>query len=91
MNEQDIKDLESWAEYARQLELEIAFKDLKRGQSVDEVLEKLSHRLSRKILHPLIKQIKYQQAQTYDSARSQREYKENYLDSVGPKADHVEE
>lgn len=91
MSENEIKDLSSWAEYARQLELELAIKDLKKGLPVEDILDKFSRRLTKKILHPIINQIKYQQAGTYDSARAQREYKENYLDSVGPKSDHVQD
>jgi len=82
------EELLEWVEYARKLELEIASKRIKKGEDPNLVISEFSHRLTKKLLHPIIILTKSQKS-TYDSERSQREYKENYFDSVGPKSDHV--
>ena len=82
------QELLEWVEYARKLELELALKRIKKGEDPNLVMNEFSHKLTKKLLHPIIMLTK-SQTSTYDSKRSQREYKENYLDSIGPKSDHV--
>ncbi|NBP00012.1 MAG: hypothetical protein EBU90_07750 [Proteobacteria bacterium] len=89
MKPQDIESLQLWLEEAREIELALAQNHLQQGKDPYEVLEKFSNRLVQKMLYPCFNLIKLNVVKDYDPQRSQREYKENYLDSVGPKSDHV--
>lgn len=82
------QELLEWVEYSRKLELELALKRFKKGKDPSVVMNEFSHRLIKKLLHPIIMATKSMPS-TYDSERSQRDYKENYHDNVGPKPDHV--
>lgn len=80
---------EQWSEKAREEELKNANKLLAKGTPIEEVLEILSQRLTKKILHPILKSV-MNAPTNYDVKESKRRYEEIYLSKNKPVADHVE-
>jgi len=81
---------EEWMERVRAFELEIAKKELAKGHPVDEVLQRMSDRITQKLLHPVLMHIK-DSNKPIDLEASKKAYEEAYLSKNGPKSDHVSE
>lgn len=89
MTDQELRDFEQWLEQARQIELDLAKKNLTKGQDPEQVLALLANRLTEKCLNPLYNYVKLSYNSEYNADRSLKHYNENYYTKVGPKSDHV--
>ena len=89
MKSHDNELYEDWCERARQYEVNIAYQNLKKGLSVEQVLDKLSQRLLNKYMDPLYALAKKEVDLEYDREKSKAEYQKIYLDKVNPVPDHV--
>lgn len=72
-------------------ELALAKRNLAKGQDTDQILEQLCYRLLQKLKHPIIKDIQQQAAGNYNNQKDLDNYQKNYINKVGPVADHVDE
>lgn len=89
MNDENKRLYEEWIEFARNTEVELGLSEL-RKTSPELVLEKLSNRLTNKMLYPIIKLLENRELNmNYEPEQSVKSYKENYLKKYDPKADHV--
>lgn len=50
--------MDEWAERVQEHELKHALRQLHKGQDIDAVMEQLSHRIQKKMLHPVFIDIK---------------------------------
>ena len=62
---------------------------LAQGQDPVRVMEETSHRIMKKLQHPVLRAIQDSVTAEYEVDRSLDQYKQNYLSRVGPKADHI--
>jgi glutamyl-tRNA reductase len=81
---------EDWVERVRAFELDRARKQLAKGIDTKEVLESMSERISKKILHPILTDLK-DTPRSFDLAANKKAYEEAYLRKNSPKPDHVSE
>jgi glutamyl-tRNA reductase len=79
---------QEWAETVYQTELAHAQKSLANGEDINLVLEAMSERIKKKMLHPLYKIIKDSNKSDYDPIKSKEEYYKK-LERIGKSADHV--
>jgi len=83
------QNFEEYSTEAQSKALDWARKELAKGADPDEVLEQLSHRLIKKLQHPLIMAIKESVTTEFDAEASRKDYEEKYLKNHKPIADHV--
>lgn len=82
---------EEWCTRARMYELGVAMQRIALGESRELVLEEMSQRLLKKLMHPLYELAQSEVKIDFDKEKSKLEYQENYLDKVSPVADHVQQ
>ena len=80
---------EDWAKRVQQYEHGRALQRIAQGDAVELVLEDMSKRITQKLLHPIIQDIKDGNQTEFDVEASRQRYKEVYLDKNSPKADQV--
>jgi glutamyl-tRNA reductase len=85
------ESIEQWANRVQTFELEFALKEIRKGADINLVMEAMSARIQKKILHPFYEEIR---KQTTDAAKesaiiSRQKYEEQYLSKNKPKSDHV--
>jgi glutamyl-tRNA reductase len=85
------ESLEEWAERVHQFELKYALNEIKNGADINVVMEAMSVRIQKKILHPFYEEIKQV---SYNSSKdlaelSRKRYEEQYLSKNKPKPDHI--
>ena len=80
---------ERWVERVRLFEYGVALQSIAKGEDIETVLESMSKRISQKLLHPLIGQIKDSYQTDYDPLISRKNYEENYLKYSSRVADHM--
>lgn len=78
-----------WVERVRVFEYEYALQEISKGHDVNLVMEAMSARMMKKMLHPLIIAIKESQHTEYDAAAEKASYFEK-MKGWHPAADHVE-
>ena len=86
MKIKDGETLEEWSERVRQFEFGYAMQALANGVDPDTVLEQMSVRISNKIKHFIITNIKVHTE--YDSIKGKQEYDE-IMKRTSPVADHT--
>jgi glutamyl-tRNA reductase len=79
---------EQWIERVRQYEYGRSLQRIANGDSVDQVLEEMSHRIMEKCMYPILKTLR-DVPTNYDAEKSRKDYEENYLNKHKPVADHV--
>jgi glutamyl-tRNA reductase len=79
-----------WVERARAYELAEAMKEIANGADVNLVMEAMSARLMRKLIHPLLVAVRENAKTEFDPVANRTAYFEN-MKHRGPAADHVEE
>ena len=82
--------LEEWAHLVHDFELTEAKRRLARGDDINLVMETMSIRIQKKMLHPILESIR-ETPVSFDLTDSKKAYEEAYLKKNGPKADHVNE
>ena len=80
---------EDWAKRVQQYEHGHALQRIAQGDPVELVLEDMSKRMTQKLLHPFIQDIKDSHKTEFDAEENRRRYREAYLDKNSPKADQV--
>ena len=80
---------ERWVERVRLFEYGVALQSIAKGEDIETVLDSMSKRISQKLLHPLIEQIKDSYQTDYDPLISRKNYEENYLKYSKRVADHM--
>jgi len=80
---------EDWAKRVQQYEHGRALQRIAQGDPVELVLEDMSKRITQKLLHPIIQDIKDSNKTEFDVEVSRQRYKEVYLDKNLPVADQV--
>ena len=80
---------EDWAKRVQQYEYGHALQRIAQGDPVEQVLEDMSKRMTQKLLHPFIQDIKDGNKTEFDAEENRRRYKESYLDKNLPVADQV--
>jgi glutamyl-tRNA reductase len=81
--------MESWATRIEMFEKGRALQRLAQGEDPVTVMEDMSHRITQKMLHPILKEINSTTA-NYDVEKGRREYEEA-MKHVSPAADHISE
>ena len=82
---------ESWVHRVEQYEFGRALMRLAQGDDPDAVMQEASHRIMKKLQHPIIRAISDSAVSGYNSTQSLAEYRRNYLDRFGPKSDHIQD
>jgi glutamyl-tRNA reductase len=82
------ESLESWTQRVHEFELDWAKKELAKGVPVEQVLERMSERISQKLLHPILTALK-ENTVPVDIEASKKAYEKAYLKYNSPKPDHV--
>jgi len=82
---------ESWVRRVEQYEFGRALMRLAQGDDPDAVMTESSHRIMKKLQHPIIQAISDSAVSGYNSTQSLEEYRRNYLDRFGPKPDHIKD
>lgn len=80
-----------WAERVKRYELEDALKSLTAGEDIESVIDRMSTRIMKKMLHPLYKDLHKSFDAQFDLEESRKKYKELYQDKTAPVADHIDE
>jgi glutamyl-tRNA reductase len=80
---------EDWAKRVQQYEHGRALQRIAQGDPIELVLEDMSKRITQKLLHSFIQDIKDSNRTEYDAEASRQRYKETYLDKTSPAADQV--
>ena len=80
---------EDWAKRVQQYEHGRALQRIAQGDPIELVLEDMSKRITQKLLHPFIQDLKDRHKTEYDAEASRQHYKEVYLDKTSPAADQV--
>lgn len=81
---------ESWVERVRAFELEQARKEIRKGADINLVMEAMSARIMKKLIHPLMLEIRKNADAVYDPEESRRRYAEA-MSRHKPVADHVDD
>jgi glutamyl-tRNA reductase len=83
--------LEIWMSRVELYELAQAKKKIAAGESVDQVLERMSKNITNKMLHPVISSLTAYRSDPEAFERSKASYEEQYLKKVPRAYDHVAE
>jgi glutamyl-tRNA reductase len=83
------ESFESWAHRVERYEYGRALMRLAQGDDPAEVMTETSQRIMNKLKHPVLKAIHDAVSSEYTPDRSLDQYKKNYLNRVGLKADHI--
>lgn len=68
-------------------ELDRALRRVRNGIDPNVAAEEMANRITKKILHPIIKSLK--ETPDFDISASRREYEEYYIKRMKPTADHM--
>lgn len=79
---------EQWVTRVKQYETGRALMELASGVDPEQVLKDTSNRMVNKFQHPVLEAINNIPSD-YNSTKSLEQYKTNYQDRFGPKADHI--
>ncbi len=82
---------ESWIKRVEQYEFGRALMRLAQGHDPDAVMVESSHRIMKKLQHPVIRAISDSAVSGYNGTQSLDQYRRNYLDRFGPKPDHIKD
>jgi glutamyl-tRNA reductase len=91
MNRLPDEPYEQWVRRVEQYEFGRALMRLAQGDDPDAVMVESSHRIMKKLQHPVIRAISDSAVSGYNGTKSLAEYRRNYLDRFGPKSDHIED
>ena len=91
MQQRPDETYESWVRRVEQYEFGRALMRLAQGDDPESVMAESSHRIMKKIQHPVIRAISDSAVSGYNSTQSLAEYRRNYLDRFGPKPDHIKD
>ena len=83
------EDYEDWIKRAQIYEYGRALQQLANGEDPTKILEELSDRLTKKMLHPVFDAIKELTTSSYNAEESLRYYEEEYLGRFPRVADHI--
>ena len=83
------EDYEVWIKRAQQFEYGRSLQRLANGDDPVKVLEDLAHRLTQKMVHPILKVINQLPTLDYNEEESLQHYKDNYINKVPKAADHI--
>ena len=89
MKKQKNESYQQWTDRVRIFEYGVALQRIAKGEDVDIVLESMSKKITQKLLHPLIEQIKESHPSSYDPLTARKNYEEIYLKKHAPVADHM--
>lgn len=81
---------EQWVERVRAFELAEALKEIRKGADVNLVMEAMSARIMKKLMHPLLVAVRENARTEFDPVASRLAYFEK-MKTHKPAADHVEE
>jgi glutamyl-tRNA reductase len=82
---------EQWVKRVEQYEFGRALMRLAQGHDPDAVMTESSHRIMKKLQHPVIRAISDSAVSGYNSSQSLAEYRRNYIERFGPKPDHIKD
>jgi glutamyl-tRNA reductase len=91
VQQQPNETYESWVRRVEQYEFGRALMRLAQGHDPESVMQEASHRIMKKLQHPVIRAISDSAVSGYNSTQSLAEYQRNYLDHFGPKPDHIKD
>jgi glutamyl-tRNA reductase len=86
---QDGENYSEWLERVRLAELDLAKKALHNGSDINLVLEAMSERIVKKMLHPILTELRNVQT-PFDIQKHRSDY-ESAMRNRKPVADHVED
>jgi len=87
MKPENNESYKSWSDRVVLFEQSRAMMQIARGRDADQVMEEMSHRVMKKLLHPIFRKIK-------DSASSVEISAEEYYEQMkkrGPVPDHIDD
>jgi glutamyl-tRNA reductase len=79
-----------WVEQARSIEIKKAHKRIAQGEDIDQVLESFSRNFMKKLLHPVLQEIRNVPIDLDALEQSKVAYYEK-MKIIGPRADHVKD
>lgn len=80
---------QEWIRNVVQKETELIIKKLN-NHDPQQLIELLSHRIVKKIIHPLTVHLNDCEIAEYDPVKSRQEYMDNYFNKFNRQADHVD-
>ena len=90
MRKQTNETYEQWAERVRTYEYTIALQKIANGVSVNEVIERMSKNISKKMLHPIFEEINNIPIDKDAFETSKAIYEEEFLKRIPRAADNVD-
>ena len=91
MQQRPDESYEQWVRRVEQYEFGRALMRLAQGHDPNAVITESSHRIMKKLQHPVIQAISDSAVSGYNSTESLAEYRRNYLERFGPKSDHIQD
>lgn len=91
MQQRPDESYESWVQRVERYEYGRALMRLAQGDDPETVMTESSYRIMKKLQHPVIRAIHDTVVSDYQPESSLEDYRRNYIDRVGPKADHIRE
>ena len=91
MQQRPDESYEQWVRRVEQYEFGRALMRLALGHDPDAVMSESSHRIMKKLQHPVIRAISDSAVSSYNSTQSLADYRQNYLERFGPKPDHIKD
>ena len=91
MQQRPGESYEQWVRRVEQYEFGRALMRLALGHDPDAVMSESSHRIMKKLQHPVIRAISDSAVSSYNSTQSLADYRQNYLERFGPKPDHIKD
>ena len=91
MQQRPDESYESWVQRVERYEYGRALMRLAQGDDPETVMTESSYRIMKKLQHPVIRVIHDTVVSDYQPESSLEDYRRNYIDRVGPKADHIRE
>jgi glutamyl-tRNA reductase len=82
---------ESWCNQVCAYEKSQAIKEIAQGKSVDDVLEKMSRRIIKKLMHPIFLEIRGEPPSMSEVEADKKSYEDKYLKHTSPRADQIED
>ena len=82
---------EQWVRRVEQYEFGRALMRLAQGHDPDAVITESSHRIMKKLQHPVIQAISNSAVSGYNSEQSLADYRKNYIERFGLKSDHIKD
>ena len=87
---------EKWIEKVRTFEYGSALQRIAQNEDIQTVLQDMSRRIVEKLMHPILKEVTKERPEEREKINKELElsrerFKENYINRIPPKSDHIQD